>query len=145
MENWPWGLAAVIAGATGGWLLIGRSPRREPAPSPAEDVLRPTSLPARPAVTLIEPIEDQIDGQLSELDRLIDAADEEIARLEAALVGTRRNRASDRSLAPDEQQRAFAMHEAGLSVVEIAECLGVMPVRVREALDEWRLPGRKAA
>jgi hypothetical protein len=145
MDDWVWGLAAVMAGAAGGWLLIGRSTPKESPPSPADDAFATASLPNRAALPVIEPIEDRIAAQLSELDRLIDAADEEIARLEAALASSSPNLAFDRPLAADEQQRTFAMHEAGFNVVEIAECLDVLPLRVRQALDEWRLPGRNAA
>jgi hypothetical protein len=141
MDELLWGLAAVTAGLAGGWLLIRRSPRRAAAPLPTDDA----TSPIRPALSAIEPIEDRIAAQLSELDRLIDAADEEIARLEAALADSRSNPPSDRPLSCDEQQRSFAMWEAGFDVEEIAECLMVAPERVRETLDQWRSPDRRAA
>jgi len=147
MDELLWGLAAMTAGLAGAWMLMSRPsrpPRQEVAALPSDDMTELPPAPIRSTLPAIEPIEDRIAAQLSELDRLIDAADEEIARLEAALADSRRPSA-DRLLSSDEQQRCFAMREAGFTVEEIAECLVVAPERVRAALDEWRSPGRRAA
>ncbi|HUQ71621.1 MAG TPA: hypothetical protein VM165_18980 [Planctomycetaceae bacterium] len=155
MDAMQWGIAGVATFGVGAWLLArwvaGRkssSPRHGSHQSPRRD-RTPISLTLPRAIVpltdAVETIEDRIEQRLSELDRLIDEADEEIARLEATLAASRKGDAPDRALTPSEQQRCFAMWEAGFTVEEIAECLATAPQFVQAALDEWRLPNRRAA
>lgn len=89
--------------------------------------------------------EARIENHLAVLDRLIVEADREIARLEAILAESRQGLNADRPLSRSEQQRCFAMWEAGFTVEEIAACLTTTAPRVQSALDEWRKPDERAA
>lgn len=90
-------------------------------------------------------VEGRIDTRLTALDELIVEADLEIARLEALLAESRVNLPAERQLSADEQQRCFALWEAGISVSAIARCLHATPGQVQTALDEFRQPRRDAA
>jgi hypothetical protein len=89
--------------------------------------------------------EARIENHLAVLDRLIVEADREIARLEAILAESRHGLNADRPLSRSEQQRCFAMWEAGFTVEEIAACLTTTATQVQAALDEWRKPDQRAA
>lgn len=91
-------------------------------------------------------VEARIDNRLSTLDQLIVDADREIERLQAMLAESRQSYAEpDRELTPSEQQRCFALKEAGFAVDEIARCLQTSPTGVERALNEWQRPDRRAA
>jgi len=90
-------------------------------------------------------VEARVDNQLRVLDRLILDADREIARLEALLAETRCDWPTERELSRQEQQRCFAMREAGFTVDEIAHCLNTTAAAVAQALAEWQSPGSQAA
>ncbi|MBI1347139.1 hypothetical protein GC163_12725 [bacterium] len=90
-------------------------------------------------------VEARIDLQLRVLDQLIVDADREIARLEALLAESRCEWVTQRDLSRQEQQRCFAMREAGFTVEEIAYCLNATADTVQQALDEWQAPGSEAA
>ncbi|MDZ4686951.1 MAG: hypothetical protein SH850_17895 [Planctomycetaceae bacterium] len=154
MDAMQWGFAGAAAFGVGAWLLMrwvaGHSSwsRNGSQTAPRRDRSHISITLPRAIVPLtgaVETIEDRIEQQLTELDRLIVEADEEIARLEATLAASRPGLSSDRPLTPPEQQRCFAMWEAGFTVEEIADCLVTAPRSVQAALDEWRLPGRRAA
>jgi hypothetical protein len=89
--------------------------------------------------------EARIENHLAVLDRLIVEADREIARLEGILAESRQGLSTDRALSRSEQQRCFAMWEAGFTVEEIAACLTTTTAQVQSALDEWRRPDQRAA
>lgn len=90
-------------------------------------------------------IEARIDNQMRILDQLIQEADREIVRLEALLAESRSNWVADRELTRQEQQRCFALREAGFTVDEIAACLNTSLVAVARAMDEWQRPDSQAA
>jgi len=90
-------------------------------------------------------LEARVNEQLAALDALMLEADREIERLQLALAEARRTAVIDRALTAAEQQRCFALLEAGLTHDEIARCLNVPVTRVVEALDEFRGPERRAA
>lgn len=90
-------------------------------------------------------VEGRIDTRLAALDELIVEADHEIARLEAMLADSRVGLPLDRTLTADEQQRCFALWEAGHSVAAISRCLHATPRQVENALDEFGPPRHKAA
>lgn len=90
-------------------------------------------------------VEARIDNQLRVLDRLIVDADREIARLEAMLAESRCDWPTERDLSRQEQQRCFAMSEAGFTVDEIAHCLNTTTAAVARALAEWQSPDTRAA
>jgi len=152
MDAMQWGIAGVAAFSVGAWLFSrwmagpkSSGLRNESPGRPCSHIA--TTLPRAivPLADAVETIEDRIEQRLTELDRLIVEADEEIARLEATLSASRQGSSSDRALTPSEQQRCFAMWEAGFAVEEIAERLATAPWFVQRALDEWRVPGRRAA
>ena len=90
-------------------------------------------------------VEARIETQLTMLDQLILEADREIGRLEGILAESRHDWPVERALSRSEQQRCFAMHEAGFDVEEIARCLNTTVDPVRQALDEWQPRRRDAA
>lgn len=90
-------------------------------------------------------VEARIETQLELLDQLILDADREIARLEGILCESRFDWPTERPLSRTEQQRCFAMHEAGFTIEETARCLNTTPAAVQSALDEWRRPDTNAA
>lgn len=90
-------------------------------------------------------VEARIDNRLTALDRLIVEADQEILRLEALLVETRMEWPPERPLTLAEQQRCFALLEAGFSVTQTARYLHTTPAAVQTALDEWQGPQQRAA
>ena len=90
-------------------------------------------------------VEARIENRLTALDRLIVEADQEISRLEALLVETRMEWPPERPLTPAEQQRCFALLEAGFSVTQTARYLHTTPAAVQAALDEWQGPQQRAA
>lgn len=90
-------------------------------------------------------IEARIENQLEILDQLIVEADREIVRLEGLLAESRFDWPADRVLSRTEQQRCFALFEAGFTLEETARCLNTSPDAVQAALDEWRRPERDAA
>lgn len=91
-------------------------------------------------------VEARIDNRLSVLDQLIVDADREIERLQVLLSESRQSAAvPDRELTIAEQQRCFALKEAGFSVAEIARCLQTNSASVDRALNEWQRVDRHAA
>lgn len=96
----------------------------------------------------MEPLHDlsaRIDAQLTALDEMIAEADREIARLEALLAANPVTAVVSRELSAADQQRCFALWEAGRPVADIARRLRVTPEQVQAALDEFRTPRRRAA
>lgn len=151
-------LALAAAGAGVGLMLLGGS-RRAAAlrrRDPLTEVRHERVKHAESPQGLIEAlevrlhdygrsVEARIENRLTVLDQLILEADQEIARLEAILAEARIDSPVDRPLSRGEQQRCFAMHEAGFAVEETARCLNVTPAAVTEALAEWTRPDRRAA
>ncbi len=91
-------------------------------------------------------VEARIDNRLSVLDQLIVDADREIERLQALLAESRQSATvPDRQLTIPEQQRCFALKEAGFAVEEIARCLQTSSSSVDCALNEWQRVNRRAA
>jgi len=91
-------------------------------------------------------VESRIENRLAVLDQLILDADREIDRLQMLLAESQKSPGfSPRVLTPDDQQRCFALKEAGCSTEEIARCLQTTPEKVDLALGEWERTDRRAA
>ena len=90
-------------------------------------------------------LQARVHRQLAALDELIVEADREMERLQSALDDARRSVRRHRTLSRDEQQRAFALWEAGKSPAEIAEQLDATIPIVEQSLDEFRRPESRAA
>ncbi len=155
----PWQLALFILGALAIAYSLLRGGRARPEArgkdslaAAADDVHRVESS-ARGIVQKLEvraydysrEVEARIDNRLAVLDRLIVDADREIERLQAMLAESRHTASADRDLTRDEQQRCFALREAGFDLAEIARCLHASPASIQRALNEWQSPDRRAA
>ncbi len=149
--------AAALTGA--GWMLLSRLRRRAGRWSPpaARDTYQDLQTRSAGAVREIaremelrvyeygRTVEARIESHLQVLDQLILDADREICRLEGILAESRYDLVADRPLSRSEQQRCFALHEAGFSIEEAARCLNTSSAQVRVALDEWQPGQRRAA
>ena len=82
-------------------------------------------------------LEARIFAQLAALDDMIVEADREIKRLQRALRESRQTAPAERRLTGAEQQRCFALYEAGLNSAEIAHCLRAPQTRVEEVLNQF--------
>lgn len=158
MEPWQFILIGVAVVSLGYSIYQGTRCRRK---LPRQDALRDTlddgrtvESSARGFVQNLEvraydysrEVEARIDNRLSVLDQLIVDADREIERLQALLAESRlSNSEPERDLSLSDQQRCFALQEAGFQVDEIARCLQTTPAGVERVLNEWQRPDRRAA
>jgi hypothetical protein len=133
MNLWHWTLAIATAISVGYSLFRGSRPRRRLRRFEAQTLDNSREVEAR------------INNRLTMLDELIAEADQEIGRLQTLLAQSRPPEPAGRQVTAQEQQRCFAMREAGFTVEEIARCLHASPESVQFSLDEWQRPERRAA
>ena len=143
MDFGDWLLATAVGVALGTVLFcsLRRCPWRHPgaATRPAAPRLR-VRFSQHP-----QDAASRIDEHFAALDQLIVEADQEIVRLQALLTESRPTAAPGRPATRREQQRCFALSEAGIGCDEIARRLQLSPTSVQAALDEWQVMGRRAA
>lgn len=153
MDGWPllvtgWALLAVAVIAFRGWLGCRRHASMEGVVDQSSDRNEQTTSDTlqETVIRLSEyrrEIEAHMQSRIAELDGLIRDADAEIIRLKHLLA---EQQSSAAPLTPRQVERAWELHELGLSAEEISRCIGCPAKRVHHLLDEWQVePQRRAA